>query len=405
MKGISIVRAAPRLRSAAHLQPRCLQSKPFAQTTVSVFSARASPQPKQSTTRWTQRRSLATEATPRTMRAAQWAPEYGKTVRINEVPVPDITENEILVKIASASLCHSDLMLLSGEFPGPGRPVTLGHEAVGYVEKLGANVKNFKPGDRIGFLYIKGCCFECRGCQVHNLNCETGGALLQGFGTDGMFAEYAAVESRNAIILPSNLDMKTSAPIFCAGVTAYHAVDECELKPGDWFAAVGCGGLGQLAIQYAKAMGFKVIGLDINDEILKNAKAAGADHTFNTVTDKNYIEELKAITGGGADATSVFSASHRAYDSAKQILKVMGVLMVIGLPSSDLQFNPIELMRRAYRIKSTSTGPPQQMPPAVEFTAKHNIVPKCSFYKLDQINEMIETMHGGKSVGRLTVVF
>ena len=183
MKGISIVRAAPRLRSAAHLQPRCLQSKPFAQTTVSVFSARASPQPKQSTTRWTQRRSLATEATPRTMRAAQWAPvslpcyrwsccvkclqensgqEYGKTVRINEVPVPDITENEILVKIASASLCHSDLMLLSGEFPGPGRPVTLGHEAVGYVEKLGANVKNFKPGDRIGFLYIKGCCCKPR---------------------------------------------------------------------------------------------------------------------------------------------------------------------------------------------------------------------------------------------------
>lgn len=84
--------------------------------------------------------------------------EYGKTVRINEVPVPEITENEILVKIASASLCHSDLMLLNGEFEGPGRPVTLGHEGVGYVEKLGANVKGFKPGDRIGFLYIKGCC-------------------------------------------------------------------------------------------------------------------------------------------------------------------------------------------------------------------------------------------------------
>lgn len=349
--------------------------------------------------------------------------EYGKTVRINEVPVPEIDENEILVKIASASLCHSDLMLLNGEFPGPGRPVTLGHEGVGYVEKLGANVKNFKPGDRIGFLYIKGCCceshsvlysllirvnpnpVECRGCQVHNLNCESGGAMLQGFGTDGMFAEYAAVDSRNAIILPSNLDMKTSAPIFCAGVTAYHAVDECELKPGDWFAAVGCGGLGQLAIQYAKAMGFKVIGLDINDEILASAKKLGADHTFNTMTNKNYIEELRALTDGGADATSVFSASHRAYDSAKQILKVMGVLMVIGLPSSDLQFSPIELMRRAYRIKSTSTGPPQQMPPAIEFTAKHNIVPHVSFYKLDQINEMIETMHSGKSEGRMAVIF
>ncbi|KAI9812938.1 MAG: putative secondary metabolism biosynthetic enzyme [Pycnora praestabilis] len=347
---------------------------------------------------------------PQTMKAAQFMPDT-KEVQVNEVALPEISDDEILVKMASASLCHSDLMLLSGGFEGPGRPVTLGHEGVGYVERTGSNVKGFKKGDR-----------------VHNLNCELGTAMLQGFGCDGMFAEYASVDYHNTIILPESLDMKTTAPLFCAGITgmesfyiasmtnertltdmktraAYHAVDESELKPGEWLGVVGCGGLGQLAIQYGKAMGFNVIGMDINDKILEAAKGFGADHVFNTMTNKNYIEDVKKATGGGCDAAAVFSAAHPAYTSAKAILKVMGVLMVIGLPSTPLQFDPVELMRRAYRIKSTSTGPPQQMPAAVEFTAKHKIAPQVSFYKLDQINEMIETMHSGKSTGRLAVVF
>jgi len=111
----------------------------------------------------------------------------------------------------------------------------MGHEGVGYVEKVGANVKGFQKGDRIGFLYIKGCCceyhtegcigrilmppVECDGCLVHNLNCERGTASIQGFGCDGFFAEYAAVDYHNAIILPDSLDMETSAPYFCAGIT------------------------------------------------------------------------------------------------------------------------------------------------------------------------------------------
>jgi len=276
---------------------------------------------------------------------------------------------------------------------------------VGHVEKLGANVKGFQPGDRIGFLYIKGCCFKCKGCMVHNLNCETGKATIQGFGADGMFAEFAAIDFHNAIHLPESMDLKTSAPFFCAGITAFHAVDNCELKPGDWLAVIGCGGLGQLAIQYGKAMGFKVVGLDINDDVLEAAEKAGADLVFNSMTNKKYIEELRAATNGGADAAAVFSASQAAYNSATKILQIEGVLMVIGLPSKPLQFDSLELMKKLYRIKSESTGPPQKMPKAIDFIAKHKIVPHVDLYEIDQINEMIDKMKSGKVTGRMAVVF
>lgn len=187
--------------------------------------------------------------------------------------------------------------------------------------------------------------------------------------------------------------------------TAFHAVDNCELKPGDWFAVVGCGGLGQLAIQYGKAMGVKVIGLDINDDILAAATKAGADLVFNTMKNKEYEKELREATNGGANAAAVFSAVQPAYDTATKILQIEGVLMVIGLPSKPIGFNPLDLMRKLYRIKSESTGPPQKMPKAIDFISKHKIVPTVTHYKLDQINEMIDIMQSGKATGRMAVVF
>ena len=137
---------------------------------------------------------------------------------VNEIPVPEPGENQFLVKMASASLCHSDMMAI--EAPRT-EPVTLGHEGVGYVTKLHPSAvgKGFKEGDTVGFLYILGSCFECDGCQIHNLSCSSGKQLLQGFTTDGFFAEYAVVDYHNAVILPKTLDPKTAAPIFCAGIT------------------------------------------------------------------------------------------------------------------------------------------------------------------------------------------
>ena len=138
---------------------------------------------------------------------------------INDIPIPEPGENQFLVKIKSASLCHSDLMMEIR--PKTDMPITVGHEGVGFIEKIhpSAEGKGFQVGDGIGFLYIIGCCFECEACMIHNLHCKTGKQKLQGFSADGFFAEYAVVDWQNAIILPKNLDMKRCAPLFCAGIT------------------------------------------------------------------------------------------------------------------------------------------------------------------------------------------
>jgi propanol-preferring alcohol dehydrogenase len=152
-------------------------------------------------------------------------------VEINQVPIPEPQENELLVRIASAPLCHSDLMLIGDAFVAVNRPktVTLGYEGAGYIESLHPSAegkgfkkgegKGFKKGDAVGFLYIIRCCFECEGCMIHNNHCLRKQSLTQGFTFDGFFAEYALVDYHSPIALSTSLDVKTAAPIFCAGVT------------------------------------------------------------------------------------------------------------------------------------------------------------------------------------------
>jgi len=240
---------------------------------------------------------------------------------------------------------------------------------------------------------------------VHNVSCVTGNAKLHGFATDGFFAEYAAVDYRNCIILPESMEMATSSSIFCAGVTAFNGVDSCDCKPGDWMAIIGIGGLGQLGLQYAKAMGLKVIGIDVNDEILAVAKDLGADLVFNSIKDKGYVQDLLAATDGGCHAAVVFSAAHAAYVGAPKVLRVNGLMMVIGLPNRPIEVNLTQLMLGQYRIKAETTGPPFKLPKAIAFTAKHNIKTRVDFYELEDINTMIDNMREGKVSKRMAVIF
>nr|OQO26166.1 hypothetical protein B0A51_03885 [Rachicladosporium sp. CCFEE 5018] len=336
-----------------------------------------------------------------TMKAGRWDSEQQKVV-ITEVPIPEPEKGQFLIKLASASLCHSDIMAIEQNTKS-----TLGHEGAGYVEKMHPSVENkgYKVGDIVGFLYIRGCCFQCEGCQIHNIHCETGKQLLQGFVTDGFFAEYAIVDEFNCIHLPESIDVNTAAPIFCAGITAFHAVDNSELKEGDWLAVVGAGGLGQIATQIGKAMGYKVVALDINDATLEVTKKQGADAVFNSRTNKNYVEELKKLTNGGAKAACVFSNADQAYSGAFQILRLGGVCMVIGLPHNPLSVSSMDLALGKYKIKSESTSIPQRMKKAVDFLAKHNIKPEVERRKSEDLNDMVVAMREGKATKRMLVNF
>lgn len=186
---------------------------------------------------------------------------------------------------------------------------------------------------------------------------------------------------------------------------AFHAVDSCELKPGEWLAVVGCGGLGQYATQYAKAMGFKVIGVDINDDVLESVKQFGADAIVNSKTNSDFIAEVKKITGKGAHAAAVFSGASAAYATAPQLLRIGGLLMVIGIAAKDLQVSAFDLTTGKYRIKADSTSIPQRMAKAVSFTAKHGIQPAVEYKKLEDLPQMVADMQEGKAKYRQVVVF
>ncbi|KAL4951851.1 chaperonin 10-like protein [Aspergillus filifer] len=340
------------------------------------------------------------------MKAAQWDPKQQKAI-VNEIPIPEPAPNQILVKMASASLCHSDLLAIGN--PDLVEPFTIGHEGAGYVARLGEECANkgFKEGNPVGFLYINGCCFECDGCLVHNMQCTKGKPQVAGFGEFGFFQEYAAVDWQNVIHLPPQLPPNRSSAVFCAGITAFHAVDSCNIKPGQWFAAIGAGGLGQLAVQYAKAMGYQVIAIDINDKALEACKAQGADVVFNSFSQADsYVGDLKKITNGGVHATAVFSGAAAAYKFAPSIIRPGGVLMVIGISPSPMEVSTFDLAIGTYSIKSDSTGTPQRMGKAVAFTAEHNIMPEIEVRSgLEEVDSMIREMQTGRSSKRMAVVF
>lgn len=345
--------------------------------------------------------TAATETTGFLMEAGRWSPEDKKVV-IKNVSIPEPGPNQFLIKIASASLCHSDIMAIDA-----GQTHTLGHEGAGYIEKIHQSVegKGFAVGDSIGFLYIIGCCFECEGCMIHNTHCITGKQRVQGFTTDGFFAEYALVDYPNCIKLPGSIDVKTASPIFCAGITAFHAVDSSELKEGDSLAVVGAGGLGQLATQIAKAMGVKVVALDVNDGALEACKKQGADAVFNSKNNPDYIDQLKELTNGGVRAACVFSNAQAAYAGVPSILCLGGIMMVIGLPYDPIPISTMDLALGRYRIKADNTGIPQRMKKAVEFLAEHNIKPEVEHRKLEELDDMVNEMRAGKSIKRMLVAF
>ncbi|KAK3697417.1 hypothetical protein LTR37_017481 [Vermiconidia calcicola] len=357
---------------------------------------------------------MATNGTlPSKQKAAQFQPK-DQTVHINEVPIPSIKPDELLVKVRSASLCHSDLMLFEpndqGLVLGTGDPFTMGHEGCGTIVEVGSEAQGFKKGDNVGWLPIVDCCFECEACQVHNLYCETGQAKVQGMTVDGYFQQYCAVKWRNAAIMPDGMDLDTAAPLFCAGCTSFNAVEatkaELNRDPKETYVAViGCGGLGHLGIQYLKAHGFKVVGIDLSPEALEEAKTQGADYVFNPKTDTNYVDEVRKLTGKGCHAAINYTNSVPAYSNAPDIIRYNGVLMVTGIPQKSIPFSAMDLSMLRLRVRGANNGRTDQLRDCLAFSHKHGIKPHVTQYKLDDFQQMLDTMHAGQHKGRMGVLF
>ncbi|KAJ1329776.1 propanol-preferring alcohol dehydrogenase [Microdochium nivale] len=349
--------------------------------------------------------------TKSTMRAQQFNPATRK-LELNEIPIPSPGPDELLVKVLCASLCHSDLMIFEAndkiQVNKDAKPITLGHEGSGVVVEVGSNGhSDFQPGQEVGFLPAKNACFECRPCKtVHNLWCEKGTVQMQGFLYDGYFQEYVIVDRQNTMVLPPQIKADEAAPLFCAGVTAFNGINAIKLPKDSWVAVVGTGGLGHLGVQYAKAMGYKVIGLDITDAAVAVATAAGADHAFNSVKDSaTYLDEIKKITGGGVAAAVNFTASKHAYLATPALVKPPGLIVAVGIPNDPVEFSLFDITMGRFELRGANNGTCYTMPDCINFSAEHGIRPHTEYFKLEEVGAMVEKMQQHKSSGRMAVRF
>src|ERR1019366_1767619 len=265
------------------------------------------------------------------MRAAV-VTDFHSPLQVQDLPIPQPGAGEVLVRIEASGLCHTDIHAAHGDWPvKPTPPFIPGHEGVGYVEKLGTGVSTRAIGDRVAIAWLGYACGECRYCNSGwETLCEK--QENSGYSVNGTFAEYAVVPAAFAAPVPEGIPSRDAAPLTCAGVTTYKAIKVARVAPAETVAIFGVGGLGHLALQYARIAGGFVIAVDIEDHKLTMATELGADHVVNALT-TDPVEAIQAL--GGADVAVALAASPGAFDQAYRSLRRGGRLVCVALPADN----------------------------------------------------------------------
>jgi alcohol dehydrogenase, propanol-preferring len=329
---------------------------------------------------------------------------FGKPLVIEDVPVPVPGPGEILVKVKACGVCHTDLHAASGDWPvKPVPPFIPGHEAAGVVAALGAGVTEFKLGDAVGVAWLHDACMRCE-------YCETGWETLcehqhnTGYSVNGGFAEYVVASAPFAARLPANVDFAAIAPILCAGVTTYKGLKEADTKPGEWVAISGVGGLGHIAIQYAKAMGLKVVGLDIAEDKLKLAREAGAEFAVNALAN-DAVDRVVEATGGGAHGVLVTAVSTPAFAQALRMVRRKGTISLVGLPPGEFPTPIFDVVLKRITVRGSIVGTRRDLDEAIGFAAEGKVRGEITKAPLSDINAIFERMKSGKIDGRMVLDF
>lgn len=330
--------------------------------------------------------------------------QFGKPLVIEDVPVPQPGPGEVLVKLKACGVCHTDLHAASGDWPvKPVPPFIPGHEVAGIVAALGAGVKNLKVGDAVGVAWLHDACMSCE-------YCETGWETLcehqhnTGYSVNGGFAEYVIASAAFAAKLPATVDFAAIAPILCAGVTTYKGLKETEARPGEWVVISGVGGLGHVAVQYAKAMGLKVAAVDIADDKLALARETGADLVVNALAD-GAVDKVLAASGGGAHGVLVTAVSTAAFAQALKMVRRKGTVSLVGLPPGEFPTPIFDVVLKRITVRGSIVGTRRDLDEAIAFAADGKVKAEVAKVPLDAINDVFDRMKAGKIDGRMVLDF
>jgi propanol-preferring alcohol dehydrogenase len=337
----------------------------------------------------------------KTMKAAV-VRQLGAPLVIQELPIPTPKAGEVLVRIRASGVCHTDLHAAHGDWPiKPAAPFVPGHEGIGTVAAVGAGVTNVKEGDTVGIAWLHDACGACE-------YCITGWETLcekqhdSGYGVNGCFAEYAIGVAAYVAKLPDRVDAISMAPILCAGVTTYKGIKETEARPGEWIAISGIGGLGHVAIQYARAMGLRVAALDVGESKLALARELGAEIALDA-RQPDTAERLVAATSGGAHGVLVTAVSPAAFAQAIHLVRRKGTVALVGLPPGDFPTPIFDVVLKRITIRGSIVGSRKDLAEAVAFAAAGKVKAHVHTAKLNDINSVFSDLEAGLVDGRVVL--
>jgi propanol-preferring alcohol dehydrogenase len=323
---------------------------------------------------------------------------------IEQVPVPEPGHGELLIKVTACGVCHSDLHAVDGDWtPPPVIPLIPGHEVAGTVAKAGPGVTGFTPGDAVGVPWLYSACGSCEFCLA-GMETICKQAEATGYTKPGGYAEYMVAPAAFVGRLPEGTDPYAMAPILCAGVTTYRGLKRTGARPGQWVAVVGIGGLGHIAIQYARAMGLRVAAVDVSAEKLALAQALGAEVVVNGSESDPAAAIQEKI--GGSHAAIVTAVAARAFEQAVAMLRPGGTVAYIGLPggkADEIRASISAIVNGELSVRGSNVGTRQDLDEAVGFAARGLVRATVRSVALEEINAVLDEMRKGRIVGRVVL--
>ncbi|GAA5901798.1 hypothetical protein JCM5296_002076 [Sporobolomyces johnsonii] len=335
---------------------------------------------------------------PKTYKAAQISAKSGP-FEIVERDLKQPQEGEILVKVLASGVCHSDSVVVDQSMPIP-LPKVPGHEIVGDVVSVGPGEKRWKVGDRVGSGWHGGHCFICKSCLNGDfITCEN--ENINGVITDGGHAEYVILRTESVASIPTDIDPAKAAPLLCAGVTTFNSLRHMDINPGDVVAVQGVGGLGHLAIQFARQMGYKTVALSQSDSKRQLAMDLGA-HVYVDGSKEDQCEALQKL--GGAKVIMAVAPSGEAMAKLIGGLAVGGQLLILAI-ADQLNIPMVPLVQKRLQIRGWPSGSAYDSEETIQFAKASGVECQVQTYPLEKIQEAYDSMMNGSARFRAVITF
>ncbi|KAJ3339501.1 hypothetical protein HDU93_008215 [Gonapodya sp. JEL0774] len=329
--------------------------------------------------------------------------EIGKPMVIEDVPVPTCGPNDVLIKVEATGVCHTDEFIARAGFPGMSLPHVLGHEGAGTIVQLGSAVQGWKIGDRVTAPMYAGSCGNCYFCES-DLYLQCTERKMHAANIWGSYAEYMISNPKTIVAIPENVGYEKAGPCGCAGVTVTGAVRRAKAPKGSWIAFSGAGGLGLIGIQVAKAQGYKVLSIDIDDTKLAEATRVGADAVVNAKTAGDKMaEQVVALTDGGLAANIIVTTAASAVEGSIACMRGGGTIVVIGIIEKNISISPMILLLKDLHILGSELGSVEDARKCLEFVSEGKVNPVTSPCKLSDVPHIFEELEKGTVLGRKVV--